>query len=260
MTPDAPTPPTRPALDYLVVALDMPSSRDAIEMATRLHGTVRWVKVGLELYVAAGPSIVSDLRRLGFEVFLDLKFHDIPNTVAGASAAAARTGAGIVNVHAGGGIDMMKAALLGAARGAKEGGTAPPKILAVTVLTSLTGLELPGYYQSRPMGERVVYLAESTREAGLDGVVCSPKEIEILRAVVGPGFLLLTPGLRFADGDPDDQKRVATPHDAARAGSDYLVMGRPSTGAADPTAAAARAILSIQGGLAARATSEKNPY
>lgn len=221
-------------------------------MAARLEGLVRWVKVGLELYVAAGPSIIETLRRQGLEVFLDLKFHDIPNTVAGASAAAARTGAGIINVHAGGGIEMMVAARDGATRGAAERGVAPPKLLAVTVLTSLTGEELPGYYRPGPVAERVVYLAESTREAGLDGVVCSPREIVPLRASLGTDFLLLTPGLRFADGDTGDQKRVATPEDAARAGSDYLVMGRPITGHENPAAAAARALAEIERGLAAR--------
>ncbi|TPW08523.1 MAG: orotidine-5'-phosphate decarboxylase, partial [bacterium] len=200
MTTDPMTPPIRSPLDYLVVALDMPSADLALDMANRLEGSVRWVKVGLELFVTTGPPMIETLRARGFEVFLDLKFHDIPNTVAGASAAAARTGAGIINVHAGGGIDMMIAAKDGALRGARERGTPAPTMLAVTVLTSLTGEELPGYYQSRTVEERVLYLAQATREAGLDGVVCSPREVTPLRVSLGPDFKLLTPGLRFADG------------------------------------------------------------
>lgn len=222
-------------------------------MAARLEGSVRWVKVGLELFIAAGPLVVETLRQRGFEVFLDLKFHDIPNTVSGASAAAARTGAGIINVHAGGGIDMMAAALDGARKGAGDMGFEPPKVLAVTVLTSLTGDELPGYYRPSPVGERVLYLAESTHAAGLDGVVCSPQEVERLRASLGNNFLLLTPGLRFSEGERGDQKRVATPGDAARAGSDYLVMGRPITGAGNPAEVARRALVEIEQGLAERA-------
>jgi orotidine-5'-phosphate decarboxylase len=244
--------PLRDPLDHLVVAFDVPSRGAALALADRLGDAVRWAKVGLELFVSAGPGIVTELSARGLSVFLDLKFHDIPNTVSGACAAAARTGAAILNVHAGGGEAMMAAAREGADRGAAEAGRPRPEVLAVTVLTSLTGAELPDYYQARPVGERVTYLARAARDAGLDGVVCSPLEIAPLRAALGPEFRLLTPGLRFADGDAGDQKRVATPYDAARAGSDYLVMGRPVTGAADPRAAAARALADIGRALADR--------
>jgi orotidine-5'-phosphate decarboxylase len=250
------TTPSRPLarepLDHLVVAFDVPSRQAALALADRLGDAVRWAKVGLELFVAAGPGIVTELSDRGLSIFLDLKFHDIPNTVAGACASAARTGAAILNVHAGGGEAMMAAAREGAERGAAESGRARPEVLAVTVLTSLTGNELPRYYQPHSVAERVAYLAAEAKKAGLDGVVCSPLEIVPLREALGPSFRLLTPGLRFADGEAGDQKRVATPYDAARAGSDYLVIGRPITGAADPRAAAARALADIERGLADR--------
>jgi len=242
----------REPLDHLVVAFDVSSREEALALADRLGDAVRWAKVGLELFVSAGPGIVGELSARGLSVFLDLKFHDIPNTVAGACASAARTGAGLVNVHAGGGEAMMRAAREGAERGAREAGRPRPEILAVTVLTSLAGTELPGYYQARSVEERVVYLAGEAKAAGLDGVVCSPHEISRLRETLGPDFRLLTPGLRFVEGEAGDQKRVATPYDAARAGSDYLVIGRPITGADDPRAAASRALAEIGRGLADR--------
>jgi orotidine-5'-phosphate decarboxylase len=237
----------------LVVALDYPDARHALAAAQRLSDTVRWVKVGLELFVAAGPAILHELRLAGFDVFLDLKFHDIPNTVAGACASAARSGVGLINVHAGGGVAMMRAARDGAARGAAERGHDPPRLLGVTMLTSLTGEELPGYYDhTRPVADRVVLLAEAAREAGLDGVVCSPREVVPLRAALPADFLLLTPGIRFAGGDAQDQARVATPFDAAKDGADFLVIGRPITGDPDPAAAARRALVDIAAGVAAR--------
>jgi orotidine-5'-phosphate decarboxylase len=237
----------------LVVALDYPDARSALAAAQRLSGTVRWVKVGLELFTAAGPAILHELRLADFDIFLDLKFHDIPNTVAGACASAARNGVGLVNVHAGGGPAMMRAAREGAARGAAERGDDPPRILGVTMLTSLTGEELPGYYDhTRPVPDRVVLLAQAAREAGLDGVVCSPREIVPLRAALPNDFVLLTPGIRFAGGDTQDQARVATPFDAARDGADFLVLGRPITADPDPVAAARRALADIAAGVAAR--------
>lgn len=240
---------TRSAADRLVVAFDYPRADEALALADRLAGRIRWAKVGLELFVTAGPNVVHAFAARGFHVFLDLKFHDIPHTVAGACAAAARSGAAMINVHAGGAGEMMRAALEGARRGAAESRHPAPKLLAVTVLTSLSGSELAGYYSDRPVEDKVVMLARAAREAGLDGVVCSPREIEPLRAALGPDFGLLTPGVRFADGDIGDQKRVATPADAARAGADWIVMGRPITAAPDPVAAAARAVVEIDHGL-----------
>lgn len=240
---------TRSAADRLVVAFDYPRADAALGLADRLAGRIRWAKVGLELFVTAGPNIVHAFAARGFHVFLDLKFHDIPTTVAGACAAAARSGAAMINVHAGGAGEMMRAALDGARRGAAESGHPTPKVLAVTVLTSLSGSELPGYYSDRPVTDRVVLLAEAARDAGLDGVVCSPMEIAPLRAALGPDFRLLTPGIRFADGEAGDQKRIATPADAARSGADWIVMGRPITAAPDPIAAAARAVVEIDHGL-----------
>ncbi len=228
--------------DRLIVALDFPDRQSAVTMATRLEGVVRWVKVGLELYVSEGPAVVSSITSRGFDVFLDLKFHDIPNTVEGACRRAAATGAGLINVHAGGGEAMMEAAARGAQAGAWAAGKPAPKVLAVTVLTSLTGQELPGYYAASPVAERVLLLARAARNAGLDGVVASPQEIEPLRAALGPEFIILTPGIRFAGGEAGDQKRIATPGAAVRRGADFIVMGRPVTQASDPRGEAERAI------------------
>lgn len=230
------------AADRLIVALDLPTPAEALEMAERLRPDVRWFKVGLELYTAAGPTIVWDLVGQGAHVFLDLKYHDIPNTVERACAAAARLGCGLINVHAGGGEEMMAAAARGARTGAAEVGLPAPHVLGVTVLTSLAGHELPGYYADRPMPERVLTLARAARDAGLSGVVCSAQEAGHLRPELGPEFILLTPGIRFSGSAGDDQKRVATPEAALLDGADFLVMGRPITTAPDPRAAAQRAL------------------
>ena len=225
----------RAAGPRIVVALDYPSADAALAMARRIDPARCRVKVGMELFTAAGPAVLEALHGLGFDVFLDLKFHDIPNTVAGACRAAAAHGVWMANVHAGGGRRMMEAA-----RDAADGGGGKrPLVVAVTVLTSMdrddlaetgTGAALPG---------RVRALARLAGECGLDGVVCSAADLGGLRGIFdafGPGFLRVTPGIRLA-GDAGDQRRVATPGDAIRAGASHIVVGRPVTGAPDPIAA-----------------------
>lgn len=224
----------------IAVALDA-SERERILALARLVGPeVGVLKVGLEAFCAHGPSLVAEVAALA-PVFLDLKLHDIPNTVGGAAAAAARTGASILNVHAGGGRAMMRAAGERARESAAAAGLAAPKVIAVTVLTSLDAAALGEVGLSGTPREAALRLAVLARESGLDGVVCSPEEIEAIRAACGPEFLLVVPGIRPAGSDAGDQKRVATPASAAKSGADLLVIGRPITGASDP-AAAARAI------------------
>lgn len=218
----------------LVVALDFPTRREALGMARRLAGTVNWVKVGLELYTAEGPSVVRDLRGLGLRVFVDLKFLDIPNTVRGAVRSAVAAGADMLNVHASGGRRMLEAARAGLDEAAGTG--ARPLLLAVTVLTSMDERDLnlpPG----TGVADLALALARSARDAGLDGVVCSGHEARAVKAACGQDFLCLTPGIRLAGAD-DDQRRVMTPARAVAEGADFLVAGRPVTRADDPMDAA----------------------
>jgi orotidine-5'-phosphate decarboxylase len=223
----------------LIVALDYPQSAPALAMAARLDPRLCKVKVGKELFTAAGPALVAELSRRGFEVFLDLKFHDIPNTVAGAVRAAAALGVWMVNVHASGGRRMMQAAreALGAP------GPGVPLLTAVTVLTSMDPSDLDETGVGSPLEEQVVRLATLSVDAGLDGVVCSAREAPVLRRVLGPEPVLVTPGIRPAGSVTGDQRRTLGPRDALVAGSDFLVVGRPITGASDP-ATAMRDILS----------------
>jgi orotidine-5'-phosphate decarboxylase len=226
----------------IIVALDYPSIDRALELADRLDQRQCRVKVGKELFTRAGPAVVEALVSRGFEVFLDLKFHDIPNTVAHACAAAADLGVWMLNVHASGGTAMMRAAREQLDR------TSPKTLLiAVTVLTSLddddlTAIGCPGSTQ-----ERVAMLASLAMQSGLDGVVCSPREVDALRARLGRGAVLVTPGIRPLGTDTADQKRTMSPEQAIDAGADYLVIGRPITGAPDPMAA----LMAIQAALAA---------
>jgi orotidine-5'-phosphate decarboxylase len=218
------------------VALDTPDLERACAWAAAVRGHVGGVKVGLEFFAANGADGVRRIVDLGLPVFLDLKFHDIPNTVAGAVRAVAGLGAAIVNVHASGGP-----AMLDAAREAAEGaGATRPLVIAVTVLTSLDDADLTSVGQSAPAGEQVVRLARLTQAHGLDGVVCSPAEIEPIRAACGPGFRLIVPGIRPDWATTGDQKRITTPTQARDRGADILVIGRPITGADDPAGAAAR--------------------
>ena len=229
-TPDLPANP-------VFVALDTPDLDQALAWAGAVRGHVGGVKTGLEFFSANGADGVHRIVDLGLPVFLDLKFHDIPNTVAGAVRAVAGLGAGIVNVHASGGP-----AMLDAAREAAEtaGGATRPLVIAVTVLTSMDDSDLDAVGQKSPASEQVVRLAQLSQAHGLDGVVCSPAEIEPLRAACGPDFKLIVPGIRPDWAATGDQKRITTPRQARDRGADILVIGRPITGADDPAAAANR--------------------
>lgn len=219
----------------IIVALDYPDAASARAFVARVRPEACRFKVGKELFVAAGPGFVSELVEQGFSVFLDLKFHDIPNTVAQACKAAARLGVWMMNVHASGGPRM-----LAAAREALESGTGErPLLIAVTVLTSMGEEELLAIGVQSAPEDQVVRLARLTQEAGLDGVVCSAREAPRLRRELGRDFDLVTPGIRPAGAEAGDQTRILTPGQALAAGADYLVIGRPITQAADPLAALA---------------------
>ncbi len=234
---------TSPAL---VVALDFPEAKPALALAERLQGVTPWVKVGLELYLAAGQELVSRLKEMGFRVFLDLKFMDIPNTVQAAVAQATRMGADMLTLHALGGRAMCEAAAAGRDLALAPGQT-PPCILGVTLLTSLG----PGDLAWNPLAteteirDLTVHLAQSAQNWKLDGVVCSGREVRDIRQACGASFQLLTPGIRLPDADSADQSRVCTPDRAARDGSDYLVVGRPITRADDPVQAARKYLEAI---------------
>ncbi|MSP94624.1 MAG: orotidine-5'-phosphate decarboxylase [Alphaproteobacteria bacterium] len=217
----------------IYVALDTDSAERASALAQQLRAHVGGLKVGLEFVSANGPQGVRAIVASGVPVFLDVKLHDIPNTVAGAMKSLAPLGAAIVNVHASGGAAMMKAAVAAAACVTNR-----PKIIAVTVLTSLEAADLAAMGVAGSPLEQVVRLAKLAKESGIDGVVCSPQEIGAVRAACGRDFLIVTPGVRPAGGDLGDQKRVMTPSEALKAGADLLVIGRPITGAADPAEAA----------------------
>jgi len=216
----------------VIVPLDFADAEAALALAARLDPALCRVKVGKELYVAAGPAVVRTLQERGFEVFLDLKFHDIPNTTAAACRAAADLGVWMLNVHASGGRKMMEAA-----REAVDKSVHKPLLIGVTVLTSMdeTGLREIGV--ERSPREQVLHLAGLVQQSGLDGVVCSAQEAADLRTRFGAGFTLVTPGIRPTGADAGDQSRIMTPGNAIRAGSDYLVIGRPVTQASDPLSA-----------------------
>ena len=224
-------PGARAAGPRIVVALDHPSADAALAMAGCIDPARCRVKVGMELFTAAGPAVLEELHRLGFEIFLDLKFHDIPNTVAGACRAAAAHGVWMMNVHASGGRRMMEAA-----RDAAGGGEGRPLVVAVTVPTSMDRGDLAETGAGSALPDRVRTLARLAGDCGLDGVVCSAADLGHLRGTFDAGFLRVTPGIRLA-GAGDDQRRVATPGDAVRAGASHIVVGRPVTGAPDPIAA-----------------------
>jgi orotidine-5'-phosphate decarboxylase len=226
-----------PARKRLIVALDVPDSGSAIELVNRLEDTCQWFKVGLELFVAAGPAVLEPLLARGYSIFLDLKLHDIPNTVAGAVRSAAQLGVQMLTLHALGGP-----AMLGAAHEALDGVPNPPQLLAVTVLTSMDDNQLKAVGLERSPADQVSLLAQMGLGAGIRGFVCSPQEVASLRQLSGPEGVLVVPGIRPAGSGMGDQKRVATPAEALRQGASYLVVGRPITRAANP-AEAAEAIL-----------------
>ena len=229
----------------VIVAMDC-SGAEALLLAKALRGRVRWVKVGMTLYYAEGPQIVALLREMGFEVFVDLKLHDIPHQVAGAAAAIAKLGAGMFTVHAAGGRAMMASAVEASRRAADELGIPAPSVLAVTVLTSTddAGLAEVGVASSSAETQ-VKLLAGLARDAGVDGVVCSPREAALMRALMGEQALVVTPGIRPSWSQTDDQSRVATPAAALAAGASHLVIGRPITTASSPAEAAARIISEL---------------
>lgn len=222
----------------LIVALDVPSASDIVPIVSELPEEVQWYKVGLELFCAEGPRALAPLAERGCSIFLDLKLHDIPRTVARSVTSAAQHGAGLLTLHAAGGRAMIAAA----AEAARTAGRAAPKLLAVTVLTSLDQKDLHEIGVTRPPSEQVLALARMAVEAGADGLVCSAHEVASLRAALGPEPLLVTPGIRMPGEAVGDQKRVATPAAAVRGGASHLVVGRPILEALDP-AAAARLIL-----------------
>ncbi len=213
----------------IIVALDYPGAVPALALAHRLSPELCRLKVGKELFTATGPALLEQLMRSGFEIFLDLKFHDIPNTTAQACKAAAGLGVWMINVHALGGRKMLEAAQLAVANSVK-----PPKLIAVTLLTSMNQEDINELGIQTSTGEMVLRLAKLSQECGLDGVVCSAMETALLRKHCGNKFALVTPGIRPLEASLDDQSRVMTPEAAIKAGSSYLVIGRPITRAVDP--------------------------
>ncbi len=226
-------------MEQLLVALDVDTVADARAMADRLRGAVGGFKIGSRLFTGEGPAFVEELAARGDRVFLDLKFHDIPNTVAGAIAAATRLGVWMVNVHASGGSAMMRAARAAADEEATRRSRPAPLVIAVTMLTSLDQ-EALREIGLRSMTQQVERLAALTEAAGLDGVVASPQEIALIRRTCGPRFAIVTPGIRGAGDVKGDQSRTLSAADALAAGASYLVVGRPIIAAADPRAAAER--------------------
>lgn len=245
------------ARQRLIFAVDVPDLDEARSLATRLTGRVGMFKIGLELFTAVGPDAVRAVRDQGGQVFLDLKLHDIPATVARAAAAAASLGVHMLTVHAAGGARMMAAAYQGAHEGAQAADVEPPIVIGVTALTSLSGRDLAQVGMGEDVVAVVDRLARLVNTAGLDGVVASPQEVEHLRGVLGAESRIVTPGVRpdwdeLAARRSDDQSRVATPHAAILAGADYLVVGRPIRESDDPGAAADRVVAEIATALQER--------
>jgi orotidine-5'-phosphate decarboxylase len=254
-------PPTQTSVDlkapgdpkaHLAVALDYPDATQALALVDLLGQTCHWYKVGMELYYATGNTIVQQLRDRGFDVFLDLKLHDIPNTVAGAVRSAAQAGASLLTIHAGGGAAMMSAAAVAASS------PGSPRLLAVTVLTSMDEHELAGIGITSSPAEQVLRLARLAQSSGINGMVCSPEEVAMLRKETGLDTLLVVPGIRPAGAAIGDQKRVATPAQAIIDGASLLVVGRPITRATDPVLAAEVILREIEQAQSAPVRKAKN--
>jgi orotidine-5'-phosphate decarboxylase len=232
------------AKEKIIVALDVNRIETARNLVAHLQGHVSWYKIGLQLFTLAGPALVKEVKQSGAKVFLDLKFHDIPNTVQHAVDSACSLGADMLTVHLAGGSEMCRAAVIGRA-------SASTLLLGVTVLTSQTEITLFEIGVERTITQQVMALAEVAKEAGVAGLVASPKELQALRDRFGSSFTIVTPGVRPSWSESGDQKRVMTPREAVRLGADYLVIGRPIIGASDPQAALTRIVTEMS-------VSEKN--
>jgi orotidine-5'-phosphate decarboxylase len=237
------------AKSKLIFALDVDNLDDARSWVEQLQGQVGVFKIGKQLFTRCGPEVVNLVQAGGADVFLDLKYHDIPNTVAMAGLEALRLGVRMFNVHALGGFEMMAKLVAEVDAACPRDNPNRPLLLAVTILTSSNDETLRGIGIDRPVAEMVPRLARLAQDAGMDGVVASPKEVGLIRKACGQDFLIVTPGVRPAFASQDDQKRVTTPGDALRAGADYLVIGRPISAAADPTVAARMILEEMQAAL-----------
>lgn len=235
------------AADRLIVALDVPTRDAALALVAALRPKARRFKVGLELFSACGPALVREILQGGGQVFLDLKLHDIPNTAARAAVEAARLGVGMFTLHLSGGLMMARRVVDEVEAHCQIHRDPRPQILGVTVLTSLAQEDLDALGIARSVDEQVAHLAGMARQAGLDGIVASPREVRRLREVVGPQMLIVTPGIRPQGADRNDQARTLTPREAIEAGSDYIVVGRPITAARDPLEAVETLIAEMEG-------------
>ena len=236
--------------DYLIVAIDLPGRKEALKLAEELTDRVGYFKIGLQLFTACGPDIVRDITGLGGKVFLDLKLHDIPNTVAKAVAEAARLQVSLLTLHTLGGARMMQAGARAAREAAETLGVVPPRLLGVTILTSMDQEEAGLVGLSEPINKMVLKLARLAESSGLDGIVCSPLELETLAADRPGNLFFVTPGIRPAGADANDQSRITTPAQAVAKGARHLVVGRPITQADNPADAADRIVEEISLALA----------
>src|SRR6266404_1496116 len=234
--------------ERLIVALDLDNLEQAKDLVRLLAPEVGMFKIGKQLFTHAGPQAVRLIQDLGGEIFLDLKFHDIPNTVAKAAIEATRLGVRMFNVHASGSLEMMRTTVKEVERVSRQQKLRRPIMLAVTVLTSLGQEDLQRVGVERKVADQVVRLALLTKQAGMDGVVASPHEVADIRAACGRQFVIITPGIRPAEANRDDQQRVMTPHDAVRAGVDYIVVGRPILESKDPVKAARAIVAEMEDG------------
>ena len=233
--------------DYLIVAMDVPGRKEALKLAEELSGRVGYFKIGLQLFTACGPDIVRDITGLGGKVFLDLKLHDIPNTVAKAVVEASRLQVSLLTLHTLGGARMMQAAAAAAKEAAETLGVVPPRLLGVTILTSMDQEEADRVGLSEPIDKMVLKLARLAESSGLDGIVCSPLELDTLAANRPGDLFFVTPGIRPAGADVNDQSRITTPGQAVAKGARHLVVGRPITQADSPADAADRIVKEIAG-------------